>query len=209
MAAAGSRIRLDLNSPEFQDVFFRLQADEIKQIVASLRRLRELDWNSLYRHTGTNTTRTRRHEETLKNTLFGQFFPVGLLQTCVRRPPLAHTTVAPAGNPASLRRSRRHTNGHPVRTWLPRCRRPRFHIPFASLTGLLPGTLLFLGIELAQFEHSFRGAAGGYCSRHTTLALFRNPTSHRGRVHTSGPSCTWPPRCRWTRLAHTTVASCW
>jgi hypothetical protein len=41
-----------LNSPEFQDVFFRLQADELKQVVASLRRLRELDWNSLYRHTG-------------------------------------------------------------------------------------------------------------------------------------------------------------
>jgi hypothetical protein len=52
VAAAGSRIRLDLNSPEFQDVFFRLQADELKQVVASLRRLRELDWNSLYRHTG-------------------------------------------------------------------------------------------------------------------------------------------------------------
>jgi hypothetical protein len=52
VSAAGSRIRLDLNSPEFQDVFFRLQADELKQIVASLRRLRELDWNSLYRHTG-------------------------------------------------------------------------------------------------------------------------------------------------------------
>ena len=52
MPAAGSRIRLDLNSPEFQDVFFRLQADELKQVVASLRRLRELDWNSLYHHTG-------------------------------------------------------------------------------------------------------------------------------------------------------------
>jgi hypothetical protein len=52
VAADGSRIRLDLNSPEFQDVFFRLQADELKQVVASLRRLRELDWNSLYRHTG-------------------------------------------------------------------------------------------------------------------------------------------------------------
>jgi hypothetical protein len=50
--AAGSRIRLDLNSPEFQDVFFRLQTDELRQVVASLRRLRELDWNGLYRHTG-------------------------------------------------------------------------------------------------------------------------------------------------------------
>lgn len=52
VAAAGSRIRLDLNSPEFQDVFFRLQGDELKQVVASLRRLCELDWNSLYRHAG-------------------------------------------------------------------------------------------------------------------------------------------------------------
>lgn len=52
MVAAASRIRLDLNSPEFQDVFFRLQADELKKIVASLRRLRELDWDTVYRHTG-------------------------------------------------------------------------------------------------------------------------------------------------------------
>ena len=50
--AAGSRVRLDLNSPEFQDVFFHLQADELQRVVSSLRRLRELDWNSLYRHTG-------------------------------------------------------------------------------------------------------------------------------------------------------------
>jgi hypothetical protein len=47
-----SRIRLDLNSPEFQHVFFRLAAAELKQVVASLARLRELDWNTLYRHTG-------------------------------------------------------------------------------------------------------------------------------------------------------------
>ena len=47
-----SRIRLDLNSPEFQDVFFRLAAAELKQVVASLGRLRELEWNTLYRHTG-------------------------------------------------------------------------------------------------------------------------------------------------------------
>lgn len=52
MPAAGNRIRLDFNSPEFQDVFFRLQVDELKQVVASLRRLRALDWDSLYRHTG-------------------------------------------------------------------------------------------------------------------------------------------------------------
>ncbi len=52
VAAAGSRVRLDLNSPEFQDVFFRLEPAELKQVVASLRRLRGLEWNSLYRHTG-------------------------------------------------------------------------------------------------------------------------------------------------------------
>ena len=52
MAAAGSRVRLDLNSPEFQDVFFRLGATELKQVIASLRRLRELDWDSLYKHPG-------------------------------------------------------------------------------------------------------------------------------------------------------------
>ena len=52
MAAAGNRIRLDLNSPEFQDVFFRLDTAELKQVVVSLGRLRELDWNTLYRHAG-------------------------------------------------------------------------------------------------------------------------------------------------------------
>jgi hypothetical protein len=52
VAVAPSRVRLDLNSPEFQDVFFRLELAESKQVVASLRRLRELDWTGLYRHTG-------------------------------------------------------------------------------------------------------------------------------------------------------------
>jgi len=52
VAGAPSRVRLDLNSPEFQDVFFRLEMAELRQVVASLRRLRELDWTGLYRHTG-------------------------------------------------------------------------------------------------------------------------------------------------------------
>ena len=52
MPAASSRVRLDLNSPEFQDVFFRLELGELKQVAASLARLRELDWSNLYRHTG-------------------------------------------------------------------------------------------------------------------------------------------------------------
>lgn len=52
MAAGSSRVRLDLNSPEFLDVFLRLESVDLKQVVASLRRVRELDWNSLYRHSG-------------------------------------------------------------------------------------------------------------------------------------------------------------
>jgi hypothetical protein len=52
VAAGSSRARLDLNSPEFQAVFFRLEVSELKQVVGSLRRLVELDWNTLYRHSG-------------------------------------------------------------------------------------------------------------------------------------------------------------
>ena len=52
MAAAGSRVRLDLNSPEFQEILFRLENMDLKPVVASLGRVRELDWNTLYRQTG-------------------------------------------------------------------------------------------------------------------------------------------------------------
>lgn len=52
MAAAHNRVLLDLNNPEFQDTLFRLEAAELRQVIASLRRLRELDWNNLYRHSG-------------------------------------------------------------------------------------------------------------------------------------------------------------
>lgn len=52
MAAGSDRVRLDLNSPEFQSVFFRLELSELKQVVASLGRLRELEWNAVYRHPG-------------------------------------------------------------------------------------------------------------------------------------------------------------
>ena len=50
--AAPSRVRLDLNSPEFQQTFFLLPAAELKQVVTALGRLRDLDWNQLYRHAG-------------------------------------------------------------------------------------------------------------------------------------------------------------
>ncbi|MGD1104441.1 MAG: hypothetical protein ABSA59_20525 [Terriglobia bacterium] len=49
---AGSYIRLDLNSPEFLEVFFFLESSELRQVVASLRRLHGLNWNDLYRHRG-------------------------------------------------------------------------------------------------------------------------------------------------------------
>ena len=52
MPAAEQRIQLDLNSPEFLDVFFRLEPDDLKQVVKALRRLRDLDWDGLYGHTG-------------------------------------------------------------------------------------------------------------------------------------------------------------
>jgi hypothetical protein len=50
--AASSRVRLDLNSPEFQDIFFRLEQGELKQVVAALGRLRGLEWSAVYRHGG-------------------------------------------------------------------------------------------------------------------------------------------------------------
>ena len=54
MAAGSSkgRVRLDLNSPEFQDVFFHLDLPDLRQVTGSLQRLRGLDWSTLYRHSG-------------------------------------------------------------------------------------------------------------------------------------------------------------
>lgn len=33
-------------------MFFRLELSELKQVVGALQRLRDLDWSTLYRHTG-------------------------------------------------------------------------------------------------------------------------------------------------------------
>lgn len=52
MARAAERIRLDLNSPQFQETFLKLEVSELKQVVAALRRLRELDWQVFYAHPG-------------------------------------------------------------------------------------------------------------------------------------------------------------
>lgn len=52
MSPGHNRVRLDLNSPEFQEVLFGLDSNELKQVIASLRRLRNLEWSTLYSHTG-------------------------------------------------------------------------------------------------------------------------------------------------------------
>ena len=53
MPGRGSRrIVLDLNSPEFLDVFLRLEPGELAQVARSLDRLRKLDWGTIYRSAG-------------------------------------------------------------------------------------------------------------------------------------------------------------
>lgn len=52
MPGGADRIRLDLNSPKFQEVFLRLEASELKQVVAALRKLSSLDWETFYGHPG-------------------------------------------------------------------------------------------------------------------------------------------------------------
>lgn len=54
MPERGNRVVLDLNSPAFQEVFFSLEAVELKLVVAALRRLRGMDWNAVYAHPGFN-----------------------------------------------------------------------------------------------------------------------------------------------------------
>jgi len=52
VAAASRLVKLDLNSPEFQDVLFRLELAELKHVVGSLGRLRGLERATLYHHGG-------------------------------------------------------------------------------------------------------------------------------------------------------------
>jgi hypothetical protein len=46
------RVRLDLNSPEFLQVFLRLDSGELAQIAESLDRIRKLDWSTVYASKG-------------------------------------------------------------------------------------------------------------------------------------------------------------
>jgi len=46
------RVRLDLNSREFLDVFLRLERVELVQVAASLDQIRKLDWSNVYASKG-------------------------------------------------------------------------------------------------------------------------------------------------------------
>jgi hypothetical protein len=46
------RVRLDLNSPAFLEVFLRLETAELAQVAASLDQIRKLDWSNVYASKG-------------------------------------------------------------------------------------------------------------------------------------------------------------
>ena len=52
MASPANRVVLDLNNPKFQEVFLALETAEWKQVSATLRRLRGMNWNTMYMHSG-------------------------------------------------------------------------------------------------------------------------------------------------------------
>jgi hypothetical protein len=47
-----SRIVLDLNSPGFQDDWFALERQEFLAVSATLRKIRQLEWDQVYRDKG-------------------------------------------------------------------------------------------------------------------------------------------------------------
>lgn len=46
------RVRIDLNSPVFLEVFLRLDGAALAQVAASLDRIRRLDWSTVYASKG-------------------------------------------------------------------------------------------------------------------------------------------------------------
>lgn len=46
------RVRLDLNSPEFLEVFLKLDSSELAQVAGSLNQLLKLDWSNVYASKG-------------------------------------------------------------------------------------------------------------------------------------------------------------
>ena len=47
-----ARVLLDLNNPAFQEAWFTLGREEALAVVATLRKIRELEWDQLYRDPG-------------------------------------------------------------------------------------------------------------------------------------------------------------
>ena len=47
-----NRVRLDLNYEEFQVDLLELERDDLLAVVSTLRKLRQMDWNSVYRDPG-------------------------------------------------------------------------------------------------------------------------------------------------------------
>ncbi len=52
MGSNDSQIRLDLNNPVFQEHLFGLQKPERNAAIDTLRKIRQLSWNQLYRDKG-------------------------------------------------------------------------------------------------------------------------------------------------------------
>jgi len=46
------RVRLDLNSPEFLEIFLGLEGAEIAQVAGTLAQIRKLDWSNVYASKG-------------------------------------------------------------------------------------------------------------------------------------------------------------
>ena len=51
MSASG-RVRLDLNSPTFQQQLFSLRKDQQHSVLVTLRKLSEMSWDQVYRDSG-------------------------------------------------------------------------------------------------------------------------------------------------------------
>ena len=47
-----NRVRLDLNSPVFQETWFALESSDGLRVLAALRKLNKLTWDQLYRDPG-------------------------------------------------------------------------------------------------------------------------------------------------------------
>lgn len=52
MSGNAVRVLLDLNAPTFQDAFFELEPAEIKRVLKTLKKIRGLSWNDLFRDHG-------------------------------------------------------------------------------------------------------------------------------------------------------------